>query len=458
MIKKIKKNKLSGFTLVEILTVLFIFSVVSVTFYSVFSSGTKYIFESKSRLGALALANEKMEIIRNLEYDDIGTTEGEIEGDIPQNEEVIENERKFNVNTLVEYVDDPYDGTAYDDAIWFEDYKHVTVTVSWSQDVNSSPVKLVSRFAPHGIEKENPNDGILSINVFSKEPEGTAESLSGSTVHVVNSEIGLNTSKNTDEDGNATFMGSNIQDSIEKYEITLSKSGYETVSTYPPYPTSAFNPVDVHASVVTGLAQVNIANIFQNKLANLEIDTVDFLDRSISDVDFHIKGGKKIGTTIGSNDPVYNLDEDGKTDSDGKKAYNDISPGQYEIIPSLNGTNYELIEINPASPFNLISSSPQEAKIRLADKNATSILVTIIGTDSNPVEGASVQLKNDTLNYDITQTTPSNGKVFFPVSLDLFQAGIYNLKITASGYSDSDTNVTINEDELKIETVNLTAL
>lgn len=455
MIRKIKTDKLAGFTLVEILTVLFIFSVVSVTFYSVFTSGSRYIIESKSRLGALALANEKMEIIRNLEYDDIGTVDGEVEGDILQNEEVVENGRKFNVNTLVEYADDPYDGLAYSDTIWFEDYKQVTITISWSQGVSSSPVKLVSRFVPHGVEKENPTDGILSINVFSKEPEGVSEPLSGSTVHVVNSEIGLNTSKNTDADGNATFMGSNIRDSIQKYEITLTKSGYETISTLPPYPDTAYNPTDVHASVVTG--SVNITNIFQNKLADLEIDTVDFLNESVPDIDFHIKGGRKMGTTISSNDPVYNLDEDGETGSDGKKSYDDVSPGQYEISASLGSTNYELIGMDPVSPFNLLSSSPQTVKIKLADKSVTSILVIVTGTDSAPVTGANVQLKNEALSYDKNQTTLEDGKVFFPVTSDLFQSGTYDLKITASGYVDSDTDVTINENELKIETINLTA-
>jgi competence protein ComGC len=452
---KTQKNK-NGFTIIEALTLLFIFSVILVTFYSVFTSGSRLIIESKNRLGALALANEKMEIVRNLDYNSIGTVGGEVNGAISQDEDVAENNRQYHVSTLVEYVDDPYDGLDYSDTIWFEDYKRVTINISWTGGVSSAPVKLVSRFSPHGVEQQNPNDGILSINVFSKQPGGSSEALSGTKVHVTNSDIGLDTEKNTDSDGNVTFMGSNIRNSIQKYHITLTKSGYETVSTMPPYPDTPYNPTDVHVSVVTG--SVNIANIFQNKLANLKIVSTDLLNQSVPDISFHIKGGRKMGTTISSNDPVYNLDEDSATEADGEKEYSDISPGQYDIAPS-PGVNYELIRLDPASPYTLLSASPATLKIKLADKNVTSLLATVTGGASNEqIEGATVQLKSDTLGYDNTQTTPVDGKVFFPVSADVFQAGVYDLKITASGYSDSNTQVTINADQLKMETINLTAL
>jgi hypothetical protein len=296
----------------------------------------------------------------------------------------------------------------------------------------------------------------LSINIYSKNPEsGETNPVADSVVHVSNSEIGLDTEKETDENGNATFMGSNIRYSIQKYEITLSKSGYEAVLTMPPYPATSYNPTDVHASVVLGAP--NVVNIAQNKLADLKITAVNFLDQPIPNINFHIKGGRKMGTTIGSNDPVYNLDGSSKTGSGGEKEYNDISPGQYEIIPSLGGTNYELVRLDPVSPYTLLSENPATVKIELADKNTSSLLVVVTGDDGEPVSGANVQLKNDTLGYDSSLTTPDDGKVFFPTSADLFQPGMYDLKITASGYDESNVQTTINLNELKIETVSLTA-
>jgi hypothetical protein len=454
-LNKIKNNNLSGFALIEALTVLFIFSLITITFYQVFTLGTKYIIESKNRLGALALANEKMEIIRNLEYDSIGTVDGEVGGNIPQDEDVTENTRQFHVHTLVEYVDDPYDLLGYSDKIWFEDYKRVTITISWSGNAGSSPVTLVSRFVPHGVEKKNPNDGILSINIYSKNPDsGETSPVSGSVVHVSNSEIGLDTEKVTDGNGNVTFMGSNVRYSIQKYEVTISKSGYEAVITMPPYPDTSYNPTDIHASVVLGAP--NVVNIAQNKLANLKITSLNYLNQNIANINFHIKGGRKMGTTIESNDPVYNLDENRTTGFGGEKNYNSISPGQFTITPSLGSSNYELIRTEPASPCLLLSDEPLDFKIKLADKNISSLLVNVIGNDDLPVEGAAVQIKNDALSYDDTETTPADGKVFFPASSDPLQAGTYDLKITAGGYSSSESQVIISANELKIETKNLT--
>lgn len=450
-----KKDK-PGFTLIEALTLLFIFSVILVTFYSVFSAGTRYIIESKNRLGALALANEKMEIVRNLAYDNIGTVGGEVGGNIPQDEEVIENTRKFDVHTLVEYFDDPYDRLGYQDLIWFEDYKIVTITVSWANSPVQNPVKLVSRFVPHGVEKQNPNDGILAVNVYSKRPDnGETSPVENSVVHVTNPEIGLDTEKETDDEGNATFMGSNIRYSIQGYQITLSKSGYEAVSTMPPYPASPYNPTDTDVSVVLGAP--NVFNVAQNKLADLKISSLDYLGQSVAGIDFSIKGGRQMGTTIETNDPVYSLSENGTTGSSGEKKYSSISPGQYAITPALSETNYELIRTDPASPITLLWDSPLDFKIKLADKNAASLLVTVLGNDDNlPVLGAQVELKNETFGYDITQTAPNDGKVFFPTTADIFQAGTYDLKITADGFSSKETQVTVEAGKLKTEEVKLT--
>jgi hypothetical protein len=455
MILETKKTS-AGFTLIEALTLLFIFTVIITTFYSVFTAGTRYMIDSKNRLGALALADEKMEIVRNLKYDDIGTVSGEIGGNILQDEDVTENAHHFHVHTQIEYVDDPFDGSGYSDTIWFEDYKKVTITITWDNSASSTPVELVSRFSPHGVEQQNPNDGILSINVYSKQPgEAQTVPVENASVHLVNSDLGLNTSKNTDADGNATFMGSNIKNSIQKYEVTLTKSGYETVSTLPPYPDTAYNPTDVHGSVVTG--SVNFVNLIQNKLANLKVLAADFLNQPIANIDFHVKGGRKIGTTISSNDPVYNLDEDGETEADGEKEYSSISPGQYEISPTLGGTNYELVRISPVSPVTLFSEQSLDVKIELADKNATSLLVSVLNNDDNsPIPGAQVQLKNDALGYDNTQTAPTDGKVYFPTTSDLFEAGTYDLNITADGFNSSNTQVTINSGSLKIEEIKLT--
>lgn len=462
------QNRLPGFTFIEAMTVLFVFSVISLAFYSLISSGTRFIQDSKNRLGALAVANEKTEIVRNLQYDDIGTVGGEIEGNIPQDETVIENTRQYNVHTLVEYVDDSFDGTGYSDTVWFEDYKRVTITVSWSGiNGGQEEVKLVSRFVPPGLEVAHPGDGILSVNIFSDQPGGTG--ISGSTVHIFNSETGLDTQKQTDASGNAMFMGSNVTDSIQKYEITVTKAEYETVSTMPPYPDTPYNPTDVHASVVTG--SINVTNIVQNKLAELETSTVNYLDQPIGNIDFHLVGGRKIGTEVDlPNGPKYNIDGDYQTNAGGEKDFGSVSPGQYQFNLSSSVTGYELIETDPdcsyenidgkeVYSFSLSSDQSLDFKVKLAEKDAASLLVKVVRDDEgtySPVAGAVVELSNDS-SYHAAQTSGANGRVFFPTTSDEFEPGTYDLKITAEGFQENNSQVTVSVNELKIEQVSLTS-
>ena len=147
MIKINKKNK-AGFTLIEALVLLFIFSLITITFYQVISVGTRYIIFSKNRLGAIALANEKMEIVRNMKYEDVGIVGGaSCSGNIPQDEDVIRNEKSYHVYTLATYEDDPYDGTlgGSPNDIAYKDYKNVKIKVSWNNG-GSTTTKSLSAY------------------------------------------------------------------------------------------------------------------------------------------------------------------------------------------------------------------------------------------------------------------------------------------------------------------------
>ncbi|MFA5777039.1 MAG: carboxypeptidase-like regulatory domain-containing protein [Parcubacteria group bacterium] len=458
MKNKIQKTKSNGFALIEALVLLFIFVLVTLSFYSVISVGTRYIQDAKNRLGAIALANEKMETVRNLKYDDIGTTGGEIEGNISQDENVIENTKQYAVHTLVEYVDDSLDGIAENDSVWWADYKKVTITASWSNSgLSSGSVILSSLFPPPGREVEHPGDGILSVDVYSDQGEETG--VPDSYVQVQNSETGLNTAKDTNNSGYAVFMGSNINDSIQKYEIIVSKPGYETVSTMPPYPITSYIPDFPYASVVTGDGKVNVAYIIQNKLAeNLTVSTENYLGESLSNIDFHLIGGKKIGKY--PEDPfnvVYNLDSDEKTNEDGEKDFGATSPGDY--IFSLVGSalaNYEIISVDPSLQFSLSPDQSLNFKVKLASRSDTSILVKVIDINGSPISGAQVKLSNAS-GYDATQSSTSEGKAFFPTASDLFASGTYDLEITADGFQNNNFQATVSTSQLKIETVTLSA-
>ena len=452
--RKTKNN--SGFTLIEALVLLFIFSLITITFYQVISVGTRYIIFSKNSLIAISLANEKMEIARNLQYDYVGIQGGACAGNIPQDEELIENGKTFHVHTLATYVDDPFDGTlgGSPNDTAFKDYKIVKVTVSWNNGgADEGSVFLLSRFVPPGLEAATSGEGILSINIFSDQAGGAG--VAGATVKVVNSDLGFSETRQADDMGNVMIVG--VDESIQKYAITVSKSGYEDVQTYPAYPDTTYNPVDVHASVVAGT--LNVTNISMNKTADLKIITQNYYGDPIADIGFDLSGGRKLGNDADyPYDPIYNLDESSQTDSSGEKQFSAISPNQYDFSLAGSVTDYELIGTDPAPPLLLSPEQSLDFKVVLAPKNVTSILVGITAQGStDPFVGAKVELSN-TSGYSEETTTDSNGTAFFPKTESApLEAGEYTLKVTADGYQESSQNIDIIEDQLSKKSVELVA-
>ena len=156
-----------GFTILEVVFVLVILSLSTLTIFSLFNLTLKMTWENKARIGATQLANKKLEIARNLPYDDVGTVGGIVSGNIPETEIVTLNNIDYTVYTNVVYVDDPFDGTFESDPIdnLTNDYKMVSVKVSWDSEFSTSPVEFYTNIAPKGVESDL-GGGTLVIKVF----------------------------------------------------------------------------------------------------------------------------------------------------------------------------------------------------------------------------------------------------------------------------------------------------
>lgn len=296
--KKLKKTP--GFTLIEMLVFIFIFVVVTFSFYRTIAAGMIAIVDAKSKLGAVALANERMEVIRNLSYDNIGTIEGVPPGSIPQDEIISRSGRDYYVHTNVGLVDDPQDGTAHDapghihadgDDVRSGDYKKVRVQVYWINHNEAKSVYLVSTFTPPGVEAVYAG-GILSINAIDSEGHGIPQA----TVHIYNNDVSptVNVTQQADNNGNIYFPQSPV--SSEKYYIEISKTGYYPVKTYAR--ASNFEPMDLNASVVEGA--INQKSITTDRVSSINLYTRDPLGNSVPNVSFDLEGGKRIGSTTPS--------------------------------------------------------------------------------------------------------------------------------------------------------------
>lgn len=426
------KNSKSAFSLVEVLIVMFIAGVAFTSFYYVSAVGTRYIIESKNRLAATALANEKMEIVRNLEYDNVGTQGSiDIPGNIPQEEDIVANGRSYHVSTSVRYEDDPMDGTITSSPVDTipNDYKIVTVTISWKdiQGVQQG-ISSTSRFVPPGLET-SVGGSPLSINVIDG---GTLLPVPQATVHIVNDTVvpAINDSIQTDDDGHIMLPAARISSGSQ---VTITKNGYETIVTMDTLPD--FIPTYGHISVIEGF--LNTYDYIQNKLSSITIKTADYQNNQIGNIEFSIGGGKVIGRNALEEDIFSMTEATDVTDAiNGEKAYVNISPGEYTVTMSPNA-QYEFIDFDPSmAPAILFPDNLMTYTVRIADKSINAIFLEIKDADSSsgPISGAKVTLTDGATDIFTQKESSLRGVVFYPDGPEVLDAKTYTLKIEADGY------------------------
>ncbi|EKE15938.1 MAG: hypothetical protein ACD_11C00072G0006 [uncultured bacterium] len=461
-LKNNKKTKVGfgkGFTIIEALVFLFIFVVAVLSMYKTINLGMNYILETKKRIAASELLNERMEIIRSLEYDTIGVSGSpDVPGDLTQEETVEKSGVSFSVNTEVSYEDDEYDGkVTLGTDVRPNDYKKVTVAISWGEGGSQKSVSSMALFAAAGMEPPI-SGGTLSINVLDKDGVG----ISGATIKIINNTVipNINSTKTTGADGNYISIGTPAGN--ETYELEVTKSGYYPVRTYFPNGVggTTFNPVDINASVIEG--NLTSKTLITDKLSTIEINTKDPFGNSVANVEFDIEGGKKIGVDVANPDvDIYDFDETlQSTDSSGVVTFTDRSYGPYTFTYSDNLPDYAFMEMEPSlsnkDNFDVLPDQNVEVDAVFMDRNINSLLVDVVRDDNNdPIENATVQLINVSLLYDHSEISNKNGIVFFPESLPELAAAQYELKVSAAGYVDKTINVDINN--LVEETVKLVA-
>lgn len=198
---------------------------------------------NKARAGAIALANERLEFIRSLSYNAVGTAGGIPAGALAQEESVEINDVSYTRRTFISYEDDPADGLGGADENGIEtDYKAVKTEVSWNGRDGVHTIELVTRVSPIGIEASVPG-GVLAIEVV----DAALLPVANAAVEVVNTTIvpTVDMTRFTDADGRATILG---VPPGAGYEITVSKSGYSTARTYAANATNT-NPIPAHLGV-----------------------------------------------------------------------------------------------------------------------------------------------------------------------------------------------------------------
>lgn len=436
-------KKSRGFTMIETLVALGVLGMFFAGVAQILQIILQNTGESRVRTTALALAQSKMELIKNLPFSDTGTVGGIPPGSVVPQETITINNLPFTVTVSIVYIDDPYDGIAPADLI-NTDYKRVRVEITWGGTFPSrKPVSLVTNIVPEGSESVS-NGGTLSIAVF----DSSGLPIPNATVKIDNTQINppIHMQTLSNNDGLAVIPGAPNCNTC--YEITVTKTGYSTDKTYGS--SEITNPLQPHVSVIAG--QVSRISHAIDRVSSLTIRSYGSQETGyppISNVRFTLKGTKIIGYDA-NDDPVLKYTYTTNTGG-GIVTMSNLEWDTYDL--DLTDSFFNLAGSSPIVPVGLNPGTNMSMAITVLPKTNTSLLVTVNNNAGQLQASASANLSNAT--YNITKYTSATGSADFgQVYFSGTTAGIYDLKINLPGYQEASQSVNINTNQRETVTLN----
>jgi len=425
----IRKNQ--GVSLIEVIIGVAVFIIISVGVYEAYRSMYMLIGVTRQKTTAIALANEQLEIARNLPYADVGIKDGVPAGKIPREQNVVRSGVSFKVLTTVRNIDDPFDGTiggATND-LSPADYKLVQIDVECGSCKQFQSFPLATYVSPRGLEMDSTN-GALFIKVF----DADGKPVVGANIEIKNPSAvpAINISDTTNNEGALSVI--DVPPGNEAYEISVTKNGYSSEKTYA---TTVVNlhPTKPNATVLA--QQITQISFSIDKISTLSVSTIDKNCNGVAGADFLLTGTKMISTE--PDIPKYV--ENKTTGSDGNVIVSEMEWGNYNITSSdllLNNALYY-----PPLPINL---SPNEDKKQ-------SLVVPVAG--ENSIYSLILDVKDVLSGKDIPSPTITlkQGEISFEQNIDCSPEGYYlftgllpesyHLVVSAPGYVTYEADITI---------------
>ncbi|MEO8637881.1 MAG: prepilin-type N-terminal cleavage/methylation domain-containing protein [Candidatus Taylorbacteria bacterium] len=383
-----------GFTLIEMLVGIAIFTVIFISIYQVYVSLFSFISLNQYKILALNLGNEQIEIARNLAYSDVGVVDSIPDGKIPHIQSLNRGGKAFTVTTTIRNIDLPFDGTigGSPNDLSPADNKQIEVEITCPTCKNLSPLTLTATIAPKNLETASTN-GALFIKVF----DANGIALAGASVHVVNAvpnpDIVIDDVTNT----SGMLQIVDAPPGVEAYEITVTKTGYSSDRTYLTGASGNPTPSKPHATVLLG--QVTQVSFSIDRTSVVSMKSVTPLCVPVPDVHFTFSGSKTIGPG------VLKYSANLATNGSGTYTNNALEWDTYTIVGT-DATN-DIVGINPLNPVAVNPGSAVDVSLTVVPVNPKSLLVTVKDSATElPVTGATVTLTKSP-SYDSEQITGS---------------------------------------------------
>lgn len=426
-------NSQKGFTIIEIAIATFVIGTVIVGIFGLFVLSIRSSGDSKRRVVAVGLASERMEMVRNLPYQDVGTSGGIPSGAIPQSEVVVRNNLSYTVDTDIRYFDDDYDGEGAGDS-YNADYKQVRVEVTWDSPNPISPVLLITKVVPQGVEGGDLG-GTLDFQVLDADGVGVGAAEIHITNDVVDPPIDLTTQVNSE--GRLLLPG--LPESADSYAVSVTNPGFTTEQTYDVSPT--FIPDSDHSHLSMIIQTLTSKTFFIDNVASLALHFKDDSNVAIPDVPYSLQGTKTIGVDdLG--EPVYILQEDATADGSGDGVHNDLVWDSYSLTVDGVATGYDVKETSMLLPLAILPGDSLDVDVVLVPYTPITVHTTVVDSNGFPIDNATVQLQGT--GFDESLGTGVGGQVFFS---DLPSFGSYTLSVDAPGFQPVSQPLDVDEKE-----------
>lgn len=364
-----------GFTIVEVLVALAILLIACVALLQVYAFASVSTNMNATRGHATDLANERIERIRNIAYDSVGTAGGDPAGTIPEVEEV----DGFTVTTDVSWARDAATGRA--------SYKHVDVRVSWTEPRDGVVSVSTNVYGASALV----NTGDVVISVMDRD---TGEGIENVSVSMTPS-TGAARVVATDENGEA-FFGF-----VPTGEITVSCS----VSGY-----------------LVDLSSVSGAEVTADTLTRLVV----YAQRPSTGV-VHVTSMSWVdipGATVVLTDPA-GATRTVTTGSGGIASFDNLLIGNYSVAVSASG------RISSSGSFAIAEGDQTvTCAVRLADPAPLTVIVkdptaaAVKGVTVNVYNASGAQIAGS------PATTADSGAAAFSIPA----SGNYTISISKAGY------------------------
>jgi type II secretory pathway pseudopilin PulG len=388
--KKCGKLHDRGFGLIETIVGVAVFVAISVAAYGGFLRVLEGVQVLRVKNTATNLANEQIEIIRNLPYADVGIVGGIPIGKVVRDREVVRDGITFNINTAIRNIDDPFDGQIgqVPNDLSPADYKLAELTISCEGCRLAEDFKYYARISPYALETTG-NNGALFVQVL----DANGQPLSGASVNIFNDQespiIDIDEVTNTD----GMFQLIDAPPGVEAYQITVTgddlSDDYSTDQTYTIGSPENFNPNKPHANISVG--QVTQLSFAIDKTSDLDIYTRRDSCTRIADIGFDMKGSKTIGKDAADED-IFKYDESLTTDGNGFLEIDDVEWDNYSL--DITDGSFDLAGSSPLLPLELNPDSDQAIDLILTEKDPNSLLVKVIDSETGlPISGADVSLE-----------------------------------------------------------------